>query len=67
MADPKMVFSDNFKRYMDEMGVDQVDIARALDVSTSTVSDWATGKKYPRHDAMQRIAEYLGVLISDSL
>lgn len=46
-------------------GVEQSDIVTALGVSASTVSDWVTGKKYPRVDAMQRLADYLGVLLSD--
>jgi transcriptional regulator with XRE-family HTH domain len=50
---------------MEMRHIDQSDIVNALNVSASTVSDWVRGKKYPRVDAMQALANYLGVLISD--
>lgn len=59
------IFARNFDIYLNRAGKTQADIADELGVSSATVSDWANGKKYPRVDKMQRIADYLGVLISD--
>ena len=59
------VFARNLNRYMEIRGVEQADIVTALDITASTVSDWVRGKKYPRVDAMQRLADLLGVLLSD--
>ncbi len=59
------IFAKNFEYHMKLEHKSQMDIANHLGVSASTVSDWANGKKYPRVDKMQRIADYLGVLISD--
>lgn len=61
----RIVFVNNLCHYMQMCGVDQSDIVSALGISASTVSDWVNGKKYPRVDAMQKIADYLGVLLSD--
>lgn len=61
----RIVFVNNLCHYMQMRGVDQSDIVTALGISASTVSDWVNGKKYPRVDAMQKIADYLGVLLSD--
>lgn len=61
----RIVFVKNLNRYMTILGVDQTDIVNALGISASTVSDWVTGKKYPRVDSMQRLADFLGVLLSD--
>ncbi len=58
------IFVKNLHFFMEEKGISQADICRELDVSSATVSDWCTGKKYPRIDAMQRLAELLGVRVS---
>lgn len=64
-ANQRIVFVNNLQHYMNARHVDQSDIVAALGYSASTVSDWVNGKKYPRVDAMQRLADYLGVLLSD--
>lgn len=51
--------------YMDRDNVSQSDISTRLDVSKQIVSDWVSGKKFPRVDKMQRLADMFGVLISD--
>ena len=61
----RVIFVNNLCRAMKARGVDQSNIVSALGISASTVSDWVNGKKYPRVDAMQRLADYLGVLLSD--
>ena len=58
------IFVRNLKYLMNARGITQADICRDLDVSSTTVSDWCKGKKYPRVDAMQRLADLLGVLFS---
>lgn len=61
----RIVFVNNLCQYMRKRGIEQSDIVSALGYSASTVSDWVNGKKYPRVDAMQRLADYLGIVISD--
>lgn len=58
------IFVKNLKYLMDAKGITQADICRELEVSSATASDWCNGKKYPRVDAMQRLADLLGVLYS---
>ena len=64
-ADQRQVFVQNLKNFMKNRGVEQADIVAELGITASTVSDWVKGKSYPRVDAMQKIAEFLGVKISD--
>jgi len=61
----RFAFVKNLRHYMACRQVKQSDIVSELGVSSTTVSDWCNGKKYPRVDAMQRLADYLGVLLSD--
>lgn len=67
MRDTKQreVFARNLNQYMKSRGVEQADIVMALGITASTVSDWVRGKKYPRVDAMQRLADFFGILLSD--
>lgn len=58
------IFVRNLRYLMNARGISQADICRELGTSSTTVSDWCTGKKYPRVDAMQRLADLLGVLFS---
>lgn len=59
------IFASNFRRILKLRGKTQSDIVSDLEVTSSTVSDWANAKKYPRVDKMQALADYLGVIISD--
>ena len=59
------VFRQNLKYYMNARGIDQAYIVNKLGLTASTISDWVNGKKYPRVDAMQRLADLLGVTIAD--
>lgn len=63
--DNKYIFSKNLKRLMDMKNVNRKDIATVLGISYFTVSDWVNGKKYPRMDKVELLANYFGVLKSD--
>jgi repressor LexA len=41
------------------------DLAEALGISYYTVTDWVKGKKYPRMDKVEMLANYFGILKSD--
>ena len=61
----KKVFAQNLNYYLTTRGKSQNDLVRDLAITASTVSDWANGKKYPRVDKMQMLADYFGILKSD--
>ena len=61
----KKVFARNLNYYLTIRGKTQNDLVRDLEITASTVSDWANGKKYPRVDKMQMFADYFGILKSD--
>ena len=61
----KSVFARNLQYQMDLKGKTRKDICKALGFSYYTFSDWVNGKKYPRMDKVEMLANYFGVLKSD--
>lgn len=61
----KDIFANNLKKQMELKGVSRNDICQALGISYFTVSDWVNGKKYPRMDKIEKLAEYFGIPKSD--
>lgn len=58
-------FPHTLQSYMNHFQMSQVDVAKHLNVSKQTVSDWINGKKYPGVNNMQALANLFGVYISD--
>lgn len=61
----KNVFAYNLNKYMRLHDKTRKDISEALGISYFTVSDWVNGKKYPRMDKVEMLANYFGILKSD--
>lgn len=59
------IFVKNLNELMERRDISQADIIRELGVTSAAVSNWCNGKKYPRIDIMQRLADMLGVGLSD--
>lgn len=59
------VFSKNLLYYINLSDRDQKEIAAAIGVAPSTFNEWAKGKKYPRIDKIEMLANYFGILKSD--
>ena len=60
-------FSVNLKNALIKNKRTQKDLADYLGVSTATVSDWVNGKKIPRTDKLQSIANWLSIDLSELL
>ena len=61
----KNIFATNLKHQMALHGKSRRDICEALGFSYFTFSDWVNGKKYPRMDKVEMLANYFGILKSD--
>lgn len=59
------IFAKNLRKYMERAGKTQKDLSEIVGVSTATFSDWINGKKYPRIDKIEILANYFGILKSD--
>ena len=64
-VDNKNIFAVNLKRYVALNDKSRKDISNALGISYYTVTDWVNGKKYPRMDKVEMLANYFGILKSD--
>lgn len=63
--DNKNIFARNLKYYMALNNKTRRDLEAALGVSYYTISDWVNGKKYPRMDKVELLANYFNIQKSD--
>lgn len=61
----KEVFSKNLQKYMALNGKSRKEVCQALGYSYFTFSDWVNGKKMPRMDKVEQLANYFGIKKSD--
>jgi len=63
--DIKGIFAKNLQWYMDQNGKTRRDVCDALGFNYYTFTDWVKGKKYPRMDKVEMLADYFGIQKSD--
>ena len=61
----KETMAKNLKYYIAKSGKDRRELAAIWGFPYSTVTEWINGKKYPRIDRIEVMAEYFGILKSD--
>lgn len=61
----KEIMAKNIKYYMDLHGKSRKDMCHDLGFVYSTFSDWLNGKKYPRIDKIEMMANYFGISKAD--
>lgn len=61
----KDILAKNLRKYISMSGKDRKEIARALGIPYSTLTDWVNANKYPRIDNIEKMAAYFGVSKSD--
>lgn len=63
--DNKSIFASNLQKYMNLNNKTRRDVCDALGFSYYTFTDWVKGKKYPRMDKVEMLANYFGIQKSD--
>ena len=61
----KEILSKNLKYYIEMSGKDRRELADTWGFPYSTVTEWINGKKYPRIDRIEIMADYFGIQKSD--
>jgi repressor LexA len=59
------VFAKNLAFYLERSGRSQKELSEIVGVAKSTFNDWMKGRKYPRIDKIEIMADYFGILKSD--
>lgn len=65
MLGNKKVMGDNIQYYMDLKHIERRELAKALSVPYSSLTDWINGNTYPRIDKIQKMADFFHVDKSD--
>lgn len=65
MLGNKRIMGNNIQIYMNKMGVERRELAKAIGVPYSSLTDWINGNTYPRIDKIERMAKYFGIEKAD--
>lgn len=55
----KEIFSNNLNQCLKDKKMTAIELAKKIDVSTVTLSDWRIGNKFPRSDRLNQLADVL--------
>lgn len=61
----RIIFAKNLSYFVERSGKTKKELADIAGVAPSTFNDWTKGKKYPRIDKVEALANYFGILKSD--
>lgn len=61
----KEAFANNLRKFIKMSGKDRKEVAEALGIPYSTLTDWANARKYPRINSIEKLADYFGISKSD--
>jgi transcriptional regulator with XRE-family HTH domain len=61
----KKIFAYNLQHYLDVTGKARTQVCFDLKINYSTFSEWITARKYPRIDAIEKLANYFKIQKSD--
>lgn len=61
----KKTMAENLKRFIEASGKERKQICEDLGFPLSTFNEWVNGRKYPRIDKIEMMANYFGILKSD--
>ena len=61
----KQIMAKNLRYFIEKSGKDRKELAAIWGFPYSTLTEWINGRKYPRIDRIEIMADYFGVLKSD--
>lgn len=64
-VDSRDVFAGNLRMSLAKSGKTRQEVCQEIGVNYSTFSEWCNGRKYPRIENIELLAEYFGVTVSE--
>ena len=64
-SDNRAVFAENLRFYIKKSGRTQKEIADFIGVTPATFNEWSKGKKYPRIEKIELLAQYFDITKAD--
>ena len=64
-TDSRGYFVSNLRFYMAKEGKTRKDVSESIGVNYSTFSEWCNGRKYPRIEKLELLADYFGITVSE--
>lgn len=61
------IFTKNLSMYIEKSGKNKKVISEEMGIPYTTLVEWANGKKFPRADGIERLANYFNILKSELL
>ncbi|KRM07004.1 peptidase s24-like protein [Liquorilactobacillus ghanensis DSM 18630] len=61
----RLALANNLKEELSKRRMTVADLAKALDISDSTVRSWANAEKYPRIEKIQQLADFFHITRSE--
>ncbi|MFT9003752.1 MAG: XRE family transcriptional regulator [Liquorilactobacillus hordei] len=61
----RLALANNLKEELNKRRMTVADLAKALDISDSTVRSWANAEKYPRIEKIQQLADFFHITRSE--
>lgn len=61
------IFKQNLNYFINRSGKNKKVISEEMGIPYTTLVEWANGKKFPRADGIERLANYFGIQKSDLL
>lgn len=61
------IFTKNLSMYIEKSGKSKKVISEEMGIPYTTLVEWANGKKFPRADGIERLANYFNILKSELL